>query len=180
MWPFYYLAMPFIAVLVARLRLEQKKYVATFSLGAACIVTIAVFAIKSPLNKYTSLTWNTYCGYRSCSPKAAAFIINHHYNDDPHLFTDYNLGGWLIWNYPQIKPLIDGRMTLWQGSDGYNVFQDYIALVDNQKDIEQSDYDIAFVQAGEPITKHLALLALEGKWKLAYGSTRVAVFVRVK
>jgi len=178
-WPFYYLATPFLAVLISRLNLEQKKYISAFALGAAFFITVVAVTIKIPFNKYTNYSWENYCQVRLCSSEAADFLISHHLNTDPNLLTQYDLGGWLIWNYyPRIKPTIDGRMTLWIGDNGYNPLQEYVEYENNIKDIDQSKYDVVFTSTNKSFMLRFVQLVKQGKWKIAYVDHHTAILVR--
>ncbi|SRR6266568_435611 len=180
-WPFFYLALPFLAVLIEELHHERIKHTAAVALGAACVIVVAVLVIKSPFDKYTNYSWNTYCQARLCSSRAADYLISHHLNTDPNLLTQYDLGGWLIWNYyPQIKPTIDGRMTLWIGDNRYNALQDYIQYEYNIKDIDQSKYDVVFTSTNKPYMYRFVQLVNQGKWKIAYVDHRIAILIRAK
>ncbi len=51
-------------------------------------------------------------------------------------------------------------------------------LENTATDIDQSNYDVALVTVGKPITGYLAKLSMEGKWVLVYGDKKNAVFIR--
>ncbi|MBU0708090.1 hypothetical protein KKG41_07050 [Patescibacteria group bacterium] len=40
------------------------------------------------------------------------------------MYNEYNHGGYLVWNYPEKKVFIDGRMAIWE-LDGKNVYTDW-------------------------------------------------------
>lgn len=40
------------------------------------------------------------------------------------MYNEYNHGGYLVWNYPEKKVFIDGRMAIWE-LDGKNVYNDW-------------------------------------------------------
>ena len=44
------------------------------------------------------------------------------------MFNNYNWGGYLIWQLPEYKTFIDGRMTSWRDNSGYSVLEDYINM----------------------------------------------------
>ena len=103
-------------------------------------------------------------------------------NDDrcgsSNLLTYYGWGGYMIWQYPQIKPSIDGRMTLWRDKSNYSAFEDYYAYEQNTSDIENSAYDIVLMSNQKPLYKHLQKLTNEGKWQKVYEDKNAGVFVR--
>ena len=103
-------------------------------------------------------------------------------NDDrcgsSNLLTYYGWGGYMIWQYPQVKPSIDGRMTLWRDEKGYSAFEDYYAYEQNTADIENSAYDIVLMYNQKPLYQHLEKLVSENKWQKVYEDKNAGVFVR--
>jgi len=57
------------------------------------------------------------------------------------LSTPYSWGGWMIWNYPDVKPSIDGRMHLWEDEKGYSAFAEYYTNVQDWESIDKSRYN---------------------------------------
>lgn len=92
--------------------------------------------------------------------------------------TFYNWGGWLIANYPELKPSIDGRMHLWVDKNGYSAFLDYYPYEQNRKDIDKSDYNVVFMPPNKPIYKRLVELVKEGRWKIVYTDSNATIFQR--
>ena len=90
----------------------------------------------------------------------------------------YNWGGWMIWNYPEIKPTIDGRMHLWKDAKGYSGFEDYYGYEQNFKDINDSPYNVILMSPGKPVYKRLLELNRLGAWRLVYQDNNAGVFVR--
>ena len=90
----------------------------------------------------------------------------------------YNWGGWLIWNFPEIKPTIDGRMHLWKDENGYSGFDEFFAIEQNFIDVDRTKYDAVFISPEKHVYKRLIGLANEGKWKLVYSDNYSGVFVR--
>src|SRR3989344_2353987 len=105
-------------------------------------------------------------------------------NDDrcgsSKLLTYYGWGGYMIWQYPQVKPSIDGRMTLWRDESNYSAFADYYAYEQNTSDIENSAYDTVLMYNQKPLYNRLEKLVSEGKWQKVYEDKDAGVFVRNK
>ena len=96
------------------------------------------------------------------------------------LFTFYDWGGYLIWNYPEIKPSIDGRMFFWKDDNGYSPFVEYHNYDYNSKDINSSAYDMVYTHASRPLFMRLLELVKLGKWKMIYRDSRAGIFEREK
>ena len=176
-WPAYYLLFPLLAMTASFLKPDGKKL--TKNLSSILLVMFVAVAIWSryPFTQYTNFTWNEYCDIQvlPCSSKSAEFLIKHHLNHD--IFSLYGWGGWLIWNYPQIKPTIDGRMHLWV-QNGYSAFTDYYAVEQDLKDINAISYDVAYISPDKPVYNRLMQLTEEKRWKLVYKDQVAAIFVR--
>lgn len=138
-------------------------------------LTFLIF-IKIPDIKLTKMNWEKYCQYLLCSPTSAQILENH--LNSYNLLTDYNWGGWLIWNYPKIKPSIDGRMHLWKDEKGYSAFEEYIQIETNQTDIEQTKYDLVYISPRKPVFSKLIELYEQGKWEILYADEYAFIFKR--
>ncbi|MBI3955461.1 hypothetical protein HY338_03385 [Candidatus Gottesmanbacteria bacterium] len=92
------------------------------------------------------------------------------------LLTFYNWGGFIIWNYPYLKPSIDGRMHLWREDKGYSAFDEYYPLEQNLKEIDNSRYTKVLINTSKPLYKKLMKLVDQDKWKLLYSDDLAAVF----
>lgn len=179
-WPMYY----FLLILFQPVSeffnpKELKKGVVIFLTIILILSFVAIYFIKKPFKQYYTMSWDVYCHeYMDCSKGAADFLLKQHYKGK--LLTLYNWGGWLIWNYPQIKPTVDGRMTLWQDEKGYSAFIEYYKLEQNLTDIEKTDYDVVFFSTQKPLYNRLLELSDQGKWNLVYRDQSAAVFVKNK
>ena len=145
---------------------------------AICFLFISVGS-KYPFDTFKNMDWNSYCKKSvGCSPGAANAVITNKLNNEK-LLTIYDYGGWLIWNYPQIKPTIDGRMHLWRDEKGYSGFENYYPIEQNTTgDIDNSPYNGVLTSKKKPIYFRLLELSKEGKWKALHIDKYGAVFVR--
>lgn len=178
-WPTYYIALPLLVPFTEFLKPSSQKaqYASSFVLALAFI--FAVYAIKSPLEQYRTFGWDQFCqDYQDCSPQSAEFLIEH--RQWGKMLTFYDWGGWLIWNYPQIKPSIDGRMHLWQDEAGYSAFAAYYRYEQNRQDIDQSDYDVVYIARKKPLFGRMVELSDQGKWSVAFADEKAGIFVRNK
>ncbi len=176
-WMMFYLSIPLLKPIVQFLEPNQKKYqYISGSIILFLAITFVVFS-KFPFSQYYNFSWNKYCSINYCSTKAADFVIGNKINQR-ELLTMYNWGGWIIWNYPEIKPTIDGRMHLWKDKKGYSGFVDYYEYEQNLKDIDESNYNAVLMSPEKHVYKKLLKLTKEGKWKLVYEDDYSGVFVR--
>ena len=178
-WLMYFLSLSLIYPLPDFVKPSSEKVTKLASLTILSGLIILVVFLKWPLSQFTNYNWDSYCQkYSHCSPKAVQFLIDNRL--DQNLLTYYNWGGYLIWNYPEIKPSIDGRMHLWQDFNGYSAFAYYYPFEQNMTDINRSKYKVVLMGKEKPMAKRLAELANEGKWKLVYVDQTAVIYIRLK
>lgn len=178
-WVFYYLAIFPLSALTRSIRPKKKPVL--IWLCSAFTITFIIYALatRNPFSQFKNMSWENYCLYYvGCSPKAAQFLVDNNLGNN--LYTFYDWGGYLIWNYPQIKPGLDGRMAFWTDANGYNAFSDYYSLQQNWQDINKSSYNVALINLKKPIYFHLLNLVKSGQWELGYQDAAAAVFIRKK
>ena len=139
---------------------------------------LATVFVKLPNESLFHMDWYLYCTYNTCSPLSAEFLKNK--VKGKKLLTFYDWGGYLAWNYPQIKPSIDGRMFFWKDDNGYSPFVEYHNYDYNSKDINSSTYDMVYTHASRPLFMRLLELVKLGKWKMIYRDSRAGIFEREK
>ncbi|OGH14869.1 MAG: hypothetical protein A2860_00715 [Candidatus Levybacteria bacterium RIFCSPHIGHO2_01_FULL_37_33] len=178
-WPMYYMTFPILSSLAVFLKPNSKTATLYSSIVFFALYLLIIFFIKIPISQYKDMSWDVYCReFAKCSRRSVEYIIKNKL--DKNLLTLYNWGGWIIWNYPQIKPSIDGRMSFWRDKKGYSSFADYYGYEQNLKDIDNSKYNVVLMSPEKPVYKRLLKLAREKKWKLVYGDKFAGVFVRNK
>jgi hypothetical protein len=177
-WPAYYLILPILKPFSNFFKPDKKKTMLIASGVMIIFMLIVVVFDKYPLSKFMTYSWDKYCQeyYIKCSPKSAEFIIKNKLTEN--LYSLYGWGGWLIWNYPEIKPTIDGRMHMWKDEKNYSGFIDYYEYEQNMKDIDVSSYNVVYMSYEKPIFYHMLKLVENGKWKLIYKDEFAGIFVR--
>lgn len=107
--------------------------------------------------------------------KAVEYLKNNPI--EGNMFNEYNWGGFLIWQYPDKKVFIDGRMPSWKIGD-YRVFQDFntIGSINEGWDELLSKYDISFslVYNDQPNQFKYGYL----KWEKVYSDDLAAIYKR--
>ena len=179
-WPLYYSCAFLMQPVVKFFEPDNKRH----SLIMSGVFTISFFLfavyVKYPFKEATQTNWSAYCESSiGCSQAAAKAVLSNKLNNEK-LLTIYDYGGWLIWNYPEIKPTIDGRMHLWRNSSGYSAFEYYYQIEQNQNDIDNTRYNAVLTSQRKPIYERLLELEKEGKWEEIYADENSSVFVRNK
>ncbi len=176
-WPMYLISIPIVAPIIEIFR--PKREILANALSILILVISLIYSAENhpTINQIRTLSWSKYCElYIGCSPQGAEYLVQN--KPTGRLMTLYDWGGWLIWNYPEIKPSIDGRMHLW--TDGnYSAFGEQYIFEWGFKDIDKSTFDEAFISKNKPIYNRLISLAKEGKWQILYEDDKSAVFGRM-
>lgn len=178
-WALYYQVIPFLKPVVNFIRPDNKRSIFYGGCILFIIYITVIILLKQPYRQFTDMNWDIYCSeFSKCSPQAARALAKYYV--EGRTMTLYNWGGWLIWNYPELKPSTDGRMHLWRDVEGYSAFEHDYAYEQNMKDIDDSKYDVVFTATYKPIYKRLKKLTKEKKWNIKYIDKTTAIFVRVK
>lgn len=176
-WSLYYLTLPILKPLSEFFKPESIKNQQISALVILFLSILIALSLKNPLTQFTSMSWDKFCrDYQGCSREATQFLIDHKLAEN--LLTFYDWGGWLIWNYPQIKPSIDGRMHLWKDEKGYSAFEEYYPLEQNVADVDKSRFNVVLMSPKKPMYVRLIELVRQKKWKLEYEDDYAGVFVR--
>jgi len=176
-WPAFYLSMPLLSHLATFFKPDSKKGERLGGLFILIISFVILFLVNNPFRRINNMSWDSYCELSTgCSRGAMEFLTSN--KIEGNFLNTYDWGGYIIWNWPQIKPLIDGRMHLWRDEVGYSAFSAYYDLEQNVKDINDSKYDIVLMAKSKNLYKRLQYLEKEGLWKKIYEDKTSGVFVR--
>ncbi|OGG08313.1 hypothetical protein A3D05_02830 [Candidatus Gottesmanbacteria bacterium RIFCSPHIGHO2_02_FULL_40_24] len=179
-WTMYPVSLPVAGFLFKDIKPDRRKSVLRFlPYLIFIIIYFAAVKIHIPGQKLTKMNWSRFCNeFIKCSPESAEFLLN---NKPPGKFLSfYNWGGYLIWNYPEIVPSVDGRMHLWQDKTGYSAFSKYYLLEQDIRNIDNSDYDTVYISTEKPLYRRLTTLSDRGQWTRVYEDESAAVFTRNK
>lgn len=175
-WSLYLMMFFLLKPIASYLQPKNAKKALFVSLFLLLAAIAYVTKDKLPLKQFKAAGWNEYCMQWQCSPKAAEYMIANNLTTNP--LTLYHWGGWLIWNYPALKPSIDGRMHLWRDKNGYSAFAQYYPIEQNWTDVDASQYDVVLMTWEKPVAERLVTLTEQGAWQVAYEDDFAGVFVR--
>jgi hypothetical protein len=173
--PYYILiSLPYIKDIIkyGTTKINHKKLL-PWVIASICL-GISVIQFKNA--NIFSQNWDQYCHTNVyCSEKAIDFMESHQIQGK--LWNAYRLGGHLIYRLPSIKPMIDGRMTVWRRPDGTSPFMEYTQMVYVQKNARQLfdtlNPDYVLIQPQYPLAQ--ALLK-ERVWPVIFADEQVLLF----
>jgi hypothetical protein len=180
-WPAYYSLLPLLHILWQPIEPKIKKH--SFLIAYYIMILGIAYAcyLKMPFTQFTDMSWQVFCQRNDpqCTDASAKYLMQH--NLTKNLFTFYDWGGWLIWNYPTIKPSTDGRMHVWRYNDGYSAFAEYDTYMNGEKHMDVSSYDVVYIPMERTVLLYTEMdyLVRQGRWKLVYDDGKVGIIVRV-
>lgn len=107
--------------------------------------------------------------------QAIQYLKNHPV--DGNMFNEYNWGGFLIWQYPEKKVFIDGRMTHWEknGTRILKESQDAIKLNNTQAIFDKYQIKYCFIFQDSALAYVLRLATQQ--WTEVYHDNLTSIFV---
>jgi hypothetical protein len=181
---FLILTLPFFGDLLKNLKLNIQKYKV---IGYLMILTIIVLLEFNLYNRFTSynlysFTEEDYCYFASeCSVKAVNYFISNPPNENG--FNYYDWGGYLIGKNVPVKLFIDGRMHVWTGDNGYNVFAEYDEILTGNQYFEkfkQYDFNWLLIPRSTALAQEILASDKLGSWKQMYSDGNTVYFVKEK
>lgn len=103
-----------------------------------------------------------------------------------NMFNHYDWGGFLIWQLPEYKTFIDGRMASWRDADNNYFMDDYLKIVKNpanggytlfQKYATDNNITFILYKPNTPFAKYLKT-SQRAAWKVAFEDSSSVVFVK--
>jgi len=118
-----------------------KNFIVKFSITIAILAIALNFIVNllTGYNIYDRLLLDNY------PVNALSYMQNHGYINN--VYNRYDWGGFIIWQAPQVKVFIDGRMAGWQYPDGRGILGDYLKIR-NGDCSPLSKYDVRGVLLG--------------------------------
>lgn len=174
---------PLLAFYIESWKFDLSKYKITpfiFLIGSLVVIEYNLFSRLPSFNFYKYGEQN-YCQFASnCSIN----LVNTLKLDPPKGIglNFYDWGGYLIGKQVPFKLFIDGRMHLWQDSNGYMPFADYIDIYYNG-DIDkfnQFNFDWVIIPPASDVAKEILDQKVQGNWLVKYQDQYSIYFVNAK
>lgn len=116
-------------------------------IGLACLVAACITALREPLRFMPEN-----------NPPVVAVNSLRQRPCGGNLFNHYNIGGYLIWQLPEQKVYIDGRMPSWQ-HNGVNYMADYLKVTNDEafqkQQFNKHQIECAVVESGSRLATSL-------------------------
>ncbi|MFH0905549.1 MAG: hypothetical protein V1826_02405, partial [bacterium] len=96
------------------------------------------------------------------------------------LFNEYDWGGFLVWQFPEQRVFVDGRMPFWRINDRFPFFDSLYAVNAQQGSIEMLEnkygVDWMLIHPSRPLA--IALMG-QGNWTQLYRDDYAAIYRRI-
>jgi len=195
----------FLAVVFFAVAISSWRNVPLFSLVTLPLLADAISALlPEGIHYYTRSIWVllalligvgyfSYDQYRSVVPPSLdatrlAAVSNYpdgavQYIKDNHLagklFNEYNWGGYLVWQLPEKKVFIDGRMAVWQ-TPTQNLFKEYQSLSAEDDPttgiLDKYGVSLALIYNNRPLAQYFSRHA--DTWQKVYQDGLSVLFAR--
>ncbi len=94
------------------------------TIGFTLVLFLTIIRIPATLQFDTSSL--AYCDGYPCD------IMTKYSKLTGNIFTHYEWGGYFIWQYPRLKPFVDGRMPAWKDNQGKSPYEVYLSIMQGQ------------------------------------------------
>jgi hypothetical protein len=139
-------------------RLTTLRFLKNFYYPVVFIVILAVLAFWSFATFKNSNDLKIISQNGNYPNAAVTFLKNN--KQQGKMFNEYNWGGFLIWQLPEYKTFIDGRMPGWKNDDR-DILTDYLKIYKVSPETNEllGKYDVswAILSPDAPITTYLKL-----------------------
>ncbi|MBA2485115.1 MAG: hypothetical protein H0V35_03280 [Nitrospira sp.] len=182
---FLIVSLPLVAELLALCVASCLRWASALRTHAgASFLALAIMAVSALATmglEHLAHVWRsgsapgTYFEQTGYPIEAVRWIRNHREEVGTRLYNDYGYGGFLLWQLPDEKIFIDGRMPAWRIGDRL-IFQNYVDL--NREDspeldvLERYRVDWALIQRDSALAR--ALMAHHA-WKTIYTDVKVMI-----
>jgi len=141
----YFLRIVFIVGLIPtglflnHLNIYISKFFRPLIAGIMCVVVL-IAAELFAVNIMKTVNKSLFCQTAKLPCSAVAYIREHKLAGN--MFNEYNWGGYLIWNLPEYKTFIDGRMASW--GELPRIYADALKTI-NSNDKFYKEYNVKFL-----------------------------------
>lgn len=151
-----------------------------FSLFIPLLATLSIFAviILIPQTIDYSISWNSYCNKDIASSYPCEAIKK--YPLSGNVYALYEWGGFLIWQKPDIKIFVDGRMPAWRDENGKSPYQVYLDIIQTKNNWNEKLHslktDYIFVTNGTFLDLLLQKDSQKYHWKEVYRDNLAVIY----
>jgi hypothetical protein len=127
---FFVAAMPLVFQGIAWVEQDIRAAQIKKSFSRSQKLAVKAIAGLIVLSSFVLLGWKVVAYRVFQTPQKAVIFLEQYLKDNQNkkLFNDYGWGGYIIWQAPDIKVFIDGRMPHWIDEHGNSAMKDYVKI----------------------------------------------------
>ncbi len=178
--PYFIVSLPVFLQLIGKNSVKWKGNILSLIMVAFLISTDIAGIYRISQNKFFNTTLSDYCrNGPKCSIEAAKYLKKNPLPE--RSLNSYNFGGYTLWQNPESKIFIDGRMDQWK-KNGYRVFADHQEILrDTNIDLfNQYDFNAVYIQSENKLAEILKKQTKTGIWKIVFEDANAIIFLRNK
>ncbi len=108
----------------------SKKNMTPLFLPFLIAIFVAIAIIQVRYTTAFNVSWDSYCTKgRTHYP---CDILKEYPQLSGNIYTSYEYGGFMIWQKPDSKVFVDGRMSAWSNDSGEYAYQTYLKILQTQ------------------------------------------------
>lgn len=141
----------FAGYVISSIKIKIKNLQA-FALLASMTIFVFGFLLQLPRTLMIDSRWQKFClsGKTRYPCQAVEFLKKQ--PEGGNIFNAYELGGFLIWQLPEHKVFVDGRMPAWETPSGKSPYTIYLETLQTQpgwqETLEEYKIDWLFIYPG--------------------------------
>lgn len=178
--PYFIVSLPVFLQVIEKKSARWKSNILNIIVFAFLISSVITGIYRLYQNNFFNFTLVDYCRFGpKCSVDASKFLKKNPLPD--HSLTSYNFGGFTLWQNPESRVFIDGRMDQWQ-KNGYRVFADHQEILSNTNIalFNQYNFNAVYIQAENQLAGILKKQQKTGGYKVVFEDANAIIFMRNK
>lgn len=170
----------FAGYVIATTKVKTKKLKPAVLLASIAIFTFSLF-FQLPKTVMINSSWQRFCQIRYAC-QAVEFLKTQ--PEKGNIFNTYEQGGFLIWQLPEYKVFIDGRMPAWPTPSGKSPYTIYLETLQTRPGWQETlkDYNINWLFIGPGTFMDLKIRGdpqIFG-WQEVYRDERAVIYKKIK
>lgn len=186
--PFYFVLSSYIFLSTAKTKEVlaawcRDKETRGYLSGLLVILLLAYgLLVRLPQTRSANLSFQNYVQTLPVGPptRAIEFLKNQPEKERGNIFNRYEIGGFLIWQLPEYKVFVDGRMPAWPTPSGKSPYTIYLETLQTRPGWQEtlSEYDIDWILISPGTFMDLKLKPDPGEfgWQEVYRDTTSVVY----
>lgn len=127
--------------------LKKKSLRKDLLLFASLVILFFGLFVRLPQTLKINSSWQNYCQASNLTYPLEAINFLKNQPEKGNLFNRYEWGGFLVWQLPEYKVFVDGRMPAWSTPSGKSPYTIYLETLQTQPGWQKTlnEYDINWI-----------------------------------